>query len=139
MKIGTMIGDITKSLFQRPATRRYPFEKQAPPPRLRGRVVWDKEKCTGCSLCVKDCPSFALELFVIDRKAKQWVMRYHVDRCTFCAQCVESCRFDSIKLSDEEWELAALTPASFDVYYGDDAHVQSILAKQAAGSAGQSE
>jgi len=136
-KVGTMIGDVSKSFFKKNVTRQYPFVKVAAPQSLRGRVLWDKDTCTGCGLCVKDCPSFSLELFVLDRKAKQFVMRYDVDSCTFCSQCTESCRSSSIRLSDEEWELAALTPNPFRIYYGDDANVRSVVAKQAAGDTEQ--
>lgn len=131
MKIGTMIGDVTRSFFKKPVTRKYPTDKTPAPQRLRGRVIWNKDNCSGCSLCVKDCPAYALELFTIDRKAKQFVMRYDLSCCTYCAQCEVSCNFDAITLSDEEWELADVNRNSFNVYYGDDAHVQSVLAKQA--------
>lgn len=137
MRFGTMFSDVSLALFKKPVTRMYPYQKTATPTRLRGHVVWNKDSCTGCGLCVKDCPSAALELFIVDRKAKQFVMRYHADRCTFCAQCVESCRSSSIHLSEDIWELAALTTAPFDVFYGEDSDVKFIMATQAAGDAGQ--
>jgi len=64
---------------------------------------------------------------VLDKKAKRFVFRYHVDRCTFCGQCVESCRQGCLQMANDEWELAALSKQGFDVYYGDDADVQSVL------------
>jgi len=108
MAIGAMIGDITRSLFKRPATERYPFERKPTPTRLRGQLVWDPAKCTGCKVCLRDCPADAIELLVVDKAAKRFVLRFHVDRCTYCAQCVVNCNFDCLQMSHEQWELASL-------------------------------
>ncbi len=124
-----MLQDTLRSLVHAPATEVTPV---AAPSRLRGRLHWDPEGCTGCSLCVKDCPADAIELMTLDRKAKRFVMRYSADRCTFCGQCVENCRFDRLSMSSEEWSLAASTHAGFTIYYGDDADVEQVLAEQSA-------
>lgn len=128
-RIAAMLTDIIESLFKRPMTERYPFERYPTPARLRGKLMWNPEKCTGCALCNKDCPSNAIELIVIDKKAKRFVMEYHVDRCTYCAQCVQNCRFECLSMSPEQWELAALSKEPFTVYYGKDEDVQAILAR----------
>ncbi|MFZ6029501.1 MAG: 4Fe-4S dicluster domain-containing protein [Chloroflexota bacterium] len=127
MRFGVMISDVLRSLFKKPATRQYPFEKTAAPDRLRGKLVWDPSRCTGCMLCCKDCPSNALELTTIDRAAKRFVMRYHVDRCTFCAQCVEACKPKCMDMSDEQWELAALKKEEFEVYFGSEEDVKQFI------------
>ena len=128
-RIAAMLNDIVASLFKRPVTERYPFERYPAPARLRGKLMWNPEKCTGCALCNKDCPSNAIELIVIDKKAKRFVMEYHADRCTYCAQCVQNCRFECLGMSPEQWELAALSKEPFTVYYGKDEDVQAILAR----------
>lgn len=130
MKIGAMIGDVVQSLFKEPVTERYPFERKPAPERLRGELIYDPAKCVGCQLCIKDCPSDALELITIDKAAKRFVLRYHVDRCTFCAQCVQNCRFACLEMSHEAWELAALKKAAFTLYYGRDEDIQAFLAKE---------
>ncbi len=127
--IGAMLGQIMQSLVSRPVTESYPFVHYPNPDRLRGKLYWDPQKCSGCQLCVKDCPSDALELIVIDKVNKRFVLKYHTDRCTFCAQCVENCRFKCIGLSNEEWELASLTQEPFVVYYGRTEDVQALLAQ----------
>ena len=128
MTIGGMLRDVLTSLVHHPVTERYPFERQPVPSRLRGEVLWDAAKCIGCGLCVKNCPAEALQLYVLDRKAKRFVMRYHVDRCLFCAQCANTCPRGALSLSDQQWELAALSKEPFDVYWGEDADVQAVLA-----------
>ncbi len=118
MRIGAMLGDITRSLFKKPVTELYPFIKKGAPERLRGKLLFDASKCTGCKICVRDCPANAIELHVIDKAAKRFVLRFYSDRCTFCAQCVHSCNFGAIDLSHEEWELAALSKEPFVVPCG---------------------
>jgi NAD(P)H-quinone oxidoreductase subunit I len=136
MKIGAMVGDVFHSLFRRPATRQYPFERKEAPQRLRGKLHWDPQKCTGCLLCVKDCPADALEVFMVDKENKRFALRYHVDRCTFCSQCVVSCRPGALELLSEEWELAATSKESFTVYFGDEADVRRLVELAQAGANG---
>jgi formate hydrogenlyase subunit 6/NADH:ubiquinone oxidoreductase subunit I len=130
-RLGAMLSDIVTSLFKRPVTEKYPFEKTPAPDRLRGKLQWNPEKCTGCCLCNKDCPSNAIELIVLDKKAKRFVMEYHADRCTYCAQCVQNCRFECLSMSHEQWELAALNKQPFEVYYGKEEDIQTVLEKHA--------
>jgi formate hydrogenlyase subunit 6/NADH:ubiquinone oxidoreductase subunit I len=128
MRIGTMLGDIIRSLVHRPATRRYPFERPPTPERLRGALRWDPARCTGCSMCAKDCPANAIELITLDKAKKRFVLRYHVDRCTFCAQCVQTCNFGCLELSNDRWELAALCKAPLTVEYASETETAANLA-----------
>ena len=128
MNIAGMLQDVLRALVHAPATERYPFERQPVPPSLRGMVVWDPAKCIGCGLCTRDCPAEALELHILDRKAKRFVMRYRVDRCLFCAQCVNSCPRGALSMSNERWELAAMCKEPFDIYYGAETDVKEVLA-----------
>lgn len=128
MKLAAMWRDVSSSLFRRPATERYPFERREAPERLRGLLQWNPEKCTGCGLCAQDCPAGALEVTVLDKQAKRFVITYHVDRCTFCAQCVHSCRHGCLAVSHDQWELAALNKEPFLIHYGDGTDVKQVLA-----------
>jgi formate hydrogenlyase subunit 6/NADH:ubiquinone oxidoreductase subunit I len=131
MKIGAMLGDIFGSLFKKPATQMYPYVKTEGPTRLRGQLVYDATKCTGCQLCVKDCPADAIEIITVDKVNKKFVMRYHSDRCTFCAQCVETCKFACLAMSNTDWELAAASREPFEVTYGREEDVAFILERAA--------
>lgn len=136
-RLGTMFGDVLGGLVRGPATERYPFERAEAPDRLRGHVHWDPSSCTGCGLCSKDCPSGALDVLIVDRKAKRFVLRYHLDRCTFCAQCVESCRQGCLSMSDEEWELASTARDPFIKIYGEPDDIEEALAAEAGAGAGE--
>lgn len=127
MKLGVMLRDVLRSLFRRPVTVAYPAARQAPPERLRGTLHWHPEKCTGCCLCIKDCPANAIELITLDKANKHFVMRYHADRCTYCAQCVQNCRFGCLQMSNAEWELASADKTTFEVYYGAEEDIEAVL------------
>jgi formate hydrogenlyase subunit 6/NADH:ubiquinone oxidoreductase subunit I len=126
MKIGTMFKDIVKSSFTKSATQLYPVEKISPPERYRGELFFDPTACTGCTLCVKDCPSNATALTILDRAAKRYVMKYDKDRCVYCGQCVVNCKFKCISMSSENWEHAALEK-KFTAYYGRDEDIARFL------------
>ncbi|HSM57924.1 MAG TPA: 4Fe-4S binding protein [Candidatus Sulfomarinibacteraceae bacterium] len=130
LRLGTMLGDVARALVQPPATQRYPAERPegaaASPRRLRGQLIWDPAQCVGCGLCSKECPANALEVFTLDRKAKRFVIRYHVDRCTFCGQCVESCRFGCLEMAADRWELAATDRSVFTLFYGEEENIAEV-------------
>jgi NAD(P)H-quinone oxidoreductase subunit I len=138
MKITTMFRDLLQSLFSKPATEPYPNPEPDEPERLRGKLHWNPEQCTGCQLCVKDCPADALKLFTIDKKNKQFVMLYDVGKCTFCAQCVENCRFNCLEMSNEEWALAQDSKAPFSIFYGTETNVEQVMAGNLADDPDQS-
>jgi len=129
MRFGTMLRDIWGSFFKKPVTQRYPFERREAPDQYRGKLVWTPGKCNGCCLCMKDCPANAIELLTIDKKNKQFVMRYHADRCTYCAQCVQNCRLECLGMAHDQWETAGLKRETFVVNYGSEADIAIILAK----------
>jgi formate hydrogenlyase subunit 6/NADH:ubiquinone oxidoreductase subunit I len=135
MKVGAMLGDLVRSLFRRPATRRYPAERAPVPERVRGVLRFHPEQCTGCALCVKDCPANALWLFTIDEGTERFVLRYDVARCALCGQCVLSCHHGALELAGGRWELAATHKDAFTMLLGDEADVRSVAGGPAADAA----
>jgi formate hydrogenlyase subunit 6/NADH:ubiquinone oxidoreductase subunit I len=79
-------------------------------------------------LCSLDCPANAIELITLDKKAKRFVLRYHLDQCAFCGQCVESCRFGCLELSNKEWELAAPSGERFTLTHGRQENIEQLAA-----------
>ncbi len=126
--IGTMFSDVSRALFQRPATETYPLERTEAPQHLRGLLHLELSACTGCGLCAMDCPANALKVTMLDRKAKRFVMDYHVDRCAFCGQCTQSCRQGALSMSSEQWELAQLDKSPFLIHFGDPRDVEQLVA-----------
>lgn len=53
----------------------------------------DAEKCTGCTVCAKNCPSNAIEG---ERKGVHFIIQ---DNCIQCGACYSKCKFEAIKLS----------------------------------------
>lgn len=49
------------------------------------------DECTGCGICVDDCPAAAIEL--VDDKAK-----VDGEECTDCGTCVDSCPSEAISM-----------------------------------------
>ncbi len=53
----------------------------------------DVEKCTGCTVCAKKCPTNAI---IGGRKQPHFIIP---DKCISCGACLEACNFDAIKVS----------------------------------------
>lgn len=66
------------------------------PPDFRGKILYDREACIGCQMCIKVCPSQTIEFIPDGRKVK-----FYMSRCTFCALCTEICPKDCIKMSQD--------------------------------------
>lgn len=63
----------------------------------RHSVEINKEKCIGCGLCVKDCPSF--NIIIKEGKASK-----RFDHCIFCGHCSAICPQNAIELMGYEDE-----------------------------------
>ena len=97
-----------KHLGRHAVTLQYPTQRWEMPERSRGIVVLlsDKEtgelNCTVCMLCMRACPSAAINIeFEKDEKGKRILKDFVVDNtiCCFCGLCQETCNFAAIKMA----------------------------------------
>ena len=108
MKIFTAIIDAFRD---EPETISFPFSPLKLPKGYRGNIVMlDPENCSGCGLCVRDCPAQALELIKDSRTEFQLV--YYPARCAYCGECVESCRNQAITHTNQLAESTSTPNAS---------------------------
>ena len=103
---GKMLEQVLRSAVSKPATVRYPFVKVKMPDRFRGRLAFCAEKCIGCKMCMRDCPSGAIQIRKVGDK--QFEADIDMGRCIYCAQCVDSCLKKALEITPE-FELAQLT------------------------------
>jgi len=102
-KIGKMLVEVISSLFKKPATSNYPFEKREIHKSYNGKIAFDQSKCIGCNICVKNCPAKAL---IVTKVAdKVFEMTLFLTKCIFCGQCVVSCPKKALS-NTNEFELA---------------------------------
>ena len=114
----SMIPQVLSQLFKKPFTNKFPA-KYAPgnvtgflkdvgsgkasiippvetPPNFRGKIQYDKEKCIGCKLCIKVCPTAAIEFKPEEKKIK-----IYLSRCCFCSQCNDICPVQCLSMGNE--------------------------------------
>lgn len=64
-------------------------------------VAIDAERCTGCDLCVVDCPYLALEMVDRDEPGAPQLAVVDPAACVGCGICLGSCAFGALALGDE--------------------------------------
>lgn len=112
---GAMIRTVLGSIFKKPATTHYPFAKVEISNTFRGKIVFTPEKCIGCKICMKDCPSNAITITKVGDK--QFQCEIDLAKCIYCAQCVDSCPKKALEAT-REFELASLNGTKLKAIYG---------------------
>lgn len=103
---------LIQSLFKKPATVNYPADGSGMPEGFRGKLKFNSSLCIGCKMCMRDCPSGAIEIRKIGEK--QFEAEINLARCIYCGQCVDSCLKKALEIT-AEFELAKLDPAQLKV------------------------
>jgi hydrogenase-4 component H len=99
------IGEALRSLFSKPFTNNFPFEKIVPPDGFRGKPQFYQDDCVGCLACVEVCPARAIDYF--DNKANQTrTLTHHQDKCVYCQQCERACITEKGIRLTKEFDLA---------------------------------
>jgi formate hydrogenlyase subunit 6/NADH:ubiquinone oxidoreductase subunit I len=111
---GKMISQVLGSLFKKPATSKYPFVKKAMPKNFRGKLRFYPEKCIGCRMCMRDCPSGAITIRTVGEK--KFEAEIDLAKCIYCGQCVDSCPKKALE-STPEFELAQLDEGKLKVVF----------------------
>jgi len=127
----SMLPQVFAQLFKKPWTNKFPAKYQPnnttkyladvaagkakinppikTPPGFRGKIQYDKEKCIGCQLCIKVCPTEAIEYKPDEKKIK-----IYLARCCFCSQCNDVCPTNCLSMGDE-FLLAGTDPYEKDL------------------------
>lgn len=84
------------SLFKKPETLLYPFEKKEPCAGMKGHVVNDVSDCILCGMCQKACPCQCIS---VDKAARRWAIAPFM--CIQCGSCVRACPTDCLSMSPE--------------------------------------
>jgi formate hydrogenlyase subunit 6/NADH:ubiquinone oxidoreductase subunit I len=115
---GKMMSQVLGSLFKKPATSKYPFVKKAMPKNFRGKLRFYPEKCIGCKMCMRDCPSGAITIRAVGDKKFEAVI--DLDKCIYCAQCVDTCPKKALEATPD-FELAQIDHKKLRVVFSADA------------------
>jgi len=87
---------VLKNLFSKPATRMYPFVKREFFLRTRGHIDIEVDKCIFCGICVKKCPTNAIN---VEKNKKLWAIERL--RCIQCSACVDNCPKKCLHMKNE--------------------------------------
>lgn len=91
------------------------------PPRTRGLLYNDIERCTGCRECENVCPTHCIRVETEPGPdvSKIWVSAFDIDvaRCIFCGLCVEVCLPQSL-IHTKQYEGAVYRLPSMVTHFG---------------------
>ena len=108
-----------KTTFRKPVTAEYPVQAKRLPlaDKYMGfpALTWDFEVaepyCTGCMVCVRECPTQCMSAQMKDNPAfsdgksgrRKIIEEFEINlgRCILCGICVDVCNFDAIEMSHE--------------------------------------
>lgn len=123
---GKMLKHVLRTAMKKPATANYPFEKSQKPKGYRAKIKFYAEKCIGCKMCMRDCPSNAITIKKVGDK--QFEAEISMRKCIYCGQCVDSCMKKALEITDD-FELAQLDKNKLLIVYPSNAKPQENTPK----------
>ena len=111
-----------KTMLRSPVTAQYPLpdKRLAIANRFMGfpALTWDysvdEPYCTGCMVCIRECPTQCMSATMKDNplraegksNRRKIVDEFEINlgRCILCGICVDVCNFDAIEMSHEHEE-----------------------------------
>ncbi len=94
-----LLPSLIDAIFRGAETVSYPATALELPKGYRGALQLDEENCTGCGLCVRDCPANAL---ILNRESKSDFQLIHYPaRCAYCSQCETACHHQAISHTNQ--------------------------------------
>lgn len=103
--------------LRKPVTAHYPSEHKPIEPRFMGfpALTWDNSAdepfCTGCMVCIRECPTQCMSAVMQDnpkaatgqshRRKIIDTFEINLNRCILCGICVDVCNLDAIVMSHE--------------------------------------
>ena len=109
---GKMIPFLLGMMGKKTDTITYPYEEAHLKDKFRGMLKFNHDRCVGCRLCERVCPSDAIK--IVKAGEKQFVARLSLDKCIFCGQCTDSCAKDALE-NTMDFELARADKDSLEV------------------------
>ncbi|MDI9619521.1 MAG: NADH-quinone oxidoreductase subunit I [Candidatus Nezhaarchaeota archaeon] len=103
MRLPSLLKEVWKNLFEKPATVKYPHEKLGVPESYRGKHLLARSRCTGCGLCGEVCPASAITMEQLGNGIFPVI---DLSKCIFCYQCGDACPRGAI-IRGREVELAS--------------------------------
>ena len=117
---------------RRPMTIMYPYEKEWVPDNYRGRPGLRFDKCLGCGICEKMCPTTCIDIVTVKDDMGKDVKRPQVNlgRCMMCGYCAEYCPVNAMTVTPD-YELAKYTRAEMiygprDLYYENTTEMMEV-------------
>ena len=108
-----------KTALRRPVTAQYPDPSERLPvadvfmgfPALTWDYDVSEPYCTGCMVCVRECPTQCMSATMTDNpkhaegvsRRRKIIQEFEINlgRCILCGICVDVCNFDAIEMSHE--------------------------------------
>lgn len=102
MSVGIFIFEAIRNLFSKHVTNSTKGNSEKPV-RFRGELQYNKNPCTGCGLCERNCPSNSITVEKNSEGEVTWV--YDSGKCIYCGQCSDVCPPDAIELKNRPKDI----------------------------------